>query len=327
MKNRATNFKLTNAIWLIVIAISCIKCTPPEIAVEAHKPGLVTQSRVNLGEHYNQVIWFDLTENQAVKTVDKYLWHLQISNNSKAIFLNGAIGMQGYKTNLKSVEESADLSSIELDIDRPSLHVDSLLFSAFNVPSAIYYLDLGYNNQGESLGSVYCQILDSTDTSIEIAYRLSNSNQVEFETIELDAQRKTAFSFFTKASFIIEPEYTDWQLCFTGYMHAFLNPNVNYLVNGVLVNTRIAEVANYLTLPFDSVTIHNAFELEFNQNANAIGYDWKYYNFSTSSYEVHSNRVYVIHNKLLNSYYKLRFLDFYDESGKKGSPLFEYQQL
>ena len=64
----------------------------------------------------------------------------------------------------------------------------------------------------------------------------------------------------------------------------------------------------------------------FSNKKNIIGYNWKYFDFDTQTYTVKTYITYVIRNNS-NEYYKMRFIDFYNEVGEKGFPKIEIQKL
>ena len=66
--------------------------------------------------------------------------------------------------------------------------------------------------------------------------------------------------------------------------------------------------------------------LDFSSNRNIIGYDWKTFDIDAGYYTVNENIVYIIKN-VDDFYFKLRFIDFYDDNGAKGTPTFEYKLL
>jgi hypothetical protein len=57
-----------------------------------------------------------------------------------------------------------------------------------------------------------------------------------------------------------------------------------------------------------------------------VGYNWKEYDLSAGEYTVFSNINYIIQDKN-DKYYKLHFIDFYNNLGEKGYPKFEIQEL
>ena len=66
--------------------------------------------------------------------------------------------------------------------------------------------------------------------------------------------------------------------------------------------------------------------LEFTTRSDVIGYDWKYYNFDDAVYTIVPEMNYVIRDRD-GFYYKLRFVDFYNDQGVKGYPKFEFARL
>ncbi len=61
-------------------------------------------------------------------------------------------------------------------------------------------------------------------------------------------------------------------------------------------------------------------------NVDVIGYSWKEYNFGSSTYEVDPSKNYII-KTTEGMYYKIHFIDFYNDQGDKGTPVFETQLL
>ena len=99
-----------------------------------------------------------------------------------------------------------------------------------------------------------------------------------------------------------------------------------YLVTGVLINRNGVEVATDTLNNFADITFDMAQHMIYSSNLDAIGYDWKYYNFEAGSYTVTVGLNYIVKNR--NGYlYKLRFVGFYNDLGQKGYPAIEYQQL
>jgi hypothetical protein len=101
-------------------------------------------------------------------------------------------------------------------------------------------------------------------------------------------------------------------------------------VTGVLTNP--AQTYSYFmdsTSNFDSIKLNNVVQSKFTTTRDNIGYNWKTYSFTTSSYTVDKQYIYVI--KTGNGqYYKMRFLQFYQlENGQetKGYPQFQLFQL
>jgi hypothetical protein len=62
---------------------------------------------------------------------------------------------------------------------------------------------------------------------------------------------------------------------------------------------------------------------------DAIGYNWKTFGGfgnATGDYQIFSNFNYIIKDSK-SMLYKMRFISFYDDQGRKGSPKFEFRRL
>jgi len=65
---------------------------------------------------------------------------------------------------------------------------------------------------------------------------------------------------------------------------------------------------------------------KFETKQDVIGFDWKYYNIDHALYSITPNIVYIIRS-VNGLYYKLRFIDYYDQNKQKGNPTFQYELL
>src|SRR5690606_32914488 len=102
--------------------------------------------------------------------------------------------------------------------------------------------------------------------------------------------------------------------------------DIAYLVTGCLNNRNGVEVAHVFNKDFESITLSDINLYSFSVATNGIGYNWKEYNFDTGNYAIFSHHNYLI-KTTEGKYYKLHFIDFYDSSGVKGTPTFEFQEL
>ena len=93
---------------------------------------------------------------------------------------------------------------------------------------------------------------------------------------------------------------------------------------GVLLNPLSTQAGVDSTLAFEKIDISNVRSFKLNQKPDAIGYDWKEYIGGLYSIQFEYN--YII-NTQKGSFHKMRFVDFYDSKGNKGTPTFEYQRL
>ena len=143
-----------------------------------------------------------------------------------------------------------------------------------------------------------------------------------------------SFSFDSGGSQLqLEPGRKEWTLQFTQYtsiVYTNTGEPYSYLVTGALSNRHYVGVAEDTLMNFDEITLEIARELSFDNSLDAIGYDWKVAVGDPTSggitYVTKTDINYIIRD-YNGFHYKLRFVSFYNNSGDKGYPTFEYQRL
>ena len=100
-----------------------------------------------------------------------------------------------------------------------------------------------------------------------------------------------------------------------------LHPNRGAAVNG-FSGARVAQI----TGDFTSVTLADTLNNPLSTDEDVIGYDWKTYSFETSEYTINTNFVYIVQTRS-GYFFKLHFIDYYDDQGQRGSPKFELVAL
>ncbi|GIV25173.1 MAG: hypothetical protein KatS3mg026_0865 [Bacteroidia bacterium] len=127
----------------------------------------------------------------------------------------------------------------------------------------------------------------------------------------------------------VEPPWTP-DLILTRYIHPFYDQPEQfrwYPVLGALIGpqTEVA-IVSAAEKPFEEFTYADAAARSYTSRRDAIGYDWKRYDFNTGTYTLDFSRYFVLRTSP-TSYYKLRFTDFYDTQGRKGCVQIEYSPL
>ena len=125
-----------------------------------------------------------------------------------------------------------------------------------------------------------------------------------------------------------EPNKDDWDIQFTRYNHVYfdMNPVQSYIVNGVLLNPNKVQGFINTTMKYEDIKLIDTMSGKFLSKQDVIGFDWKYYNIDKALYSITPKNVYIIRS-VKGLYYKLRFIDFYDENKQKGNPTFQYELL
>ena len=124
---------------------------------------------------------------------------------------------------------------------------------------------------------------------------------------------------------------------FTKYTYTYYSEPINspyryYLVTGALLNKWnsnkneiIQQDSSFNYKPFLEFNSNDIGNYQLTDLAGKIGFGWKEYDFSLG-YIVYQDRYYLLSNQA-GFVYKIRFFDFYDDQGNKGTARFEYQRL
>jgi hypothetical protein len=316
------------AILLFSLAALFVACEKNEIPVPKHTTSANVQ-QVSMGSDYANQLFFSLDQQAIISQNDRAIWDLGFESGANGwhIVLNGAKLMAAGKTTETALANVHNSDDIFWDWDRPSGNYDSTAIGDWRNGQQVYIIDRGVSTSGAPLGMVKVIFHASDADSYDIEWADLQTATSVFQTIQKnDNCNFTFFSFDNGGQPVtIEPAKTAWDLCFTTYTHVF-EAHTPYLVNGVTANRSGVELAEYNAKPFAEIVYSDCLSTTFSDFINVIGYSWKTYDFDLSIYTVNSNRTFLVKTHE-NRYFKLRFLDFYDENGAKGAPSFELQEL
>ncbi len=319
--------------FLYYIGLLCIvlcACEKKEFPIPMHDPGDVITTSVDMGSNYEWQIYYDLESNRIVSKNPKTAWDLgfEAAEDGFHVVLNTSKSMFCYNTQNTVYESVTDTIgfSVNKTWDEPSGHLDSTAIGDWRSNNHVYIVDRGYNTSGTHLGFKKIQLLSVSNSTY--TFKCGTLNNSTIETISFsknDTYNMNFFSFDNPNTVLtIEPPQEEWDMCFTQYTHVFYNPTMPYLVTGCITNRYQTTIAKAPVSDFKSIVYSTVQPYSFSSNINTIGYDWKTY--SGTTYITDPSKIYIIKNRH-NKYYKLHFIDFYNSSGLKGSPRWEYQAL
>ena len=316
------------AICTLILLSSCEK---KELPAPAYDRGDALTVEVEMTPNYKNQVWYSLSENKVVSTNLKSEWDLAFESaaNGTHIFLNGSKSMRVYKTNATSLTAVTDTAGLEAygKADMPNGNLDSTAIGDWQTNNTVYVVNRGYNETGQLQGFYKLKINAVSVSAFTIEYRDIYGTQTWQQTIVKDpAYNFINFSFSTNQQSNMEPKRIDYDLCFTQYTHVFTNPFQYYLVTGVLNNSYNTRITRITDRPFAEITINDTLGRLFGSARNGIGYEWKSFDLNTNLYTVNPAICYII-NDSKGFYYKLHFVDFYNASGIKGYPKFEFKKL
>lgn len=308
-----------------------------------------------LGDNYENEVYFDLGTNSYVqKQHNDWDMRFESSDNGWGIFINTSSSIKVRRLDLYHLSEpkSFDTAAIkELPelLESPNGKDENSPFKDWknyyqgNGASrifGIYVVELNYltdykrfkRMQIESVNDTafICTITDLYDAAGDSI--LFNNNKT---VIKKDKNQNFTYLSFKGYTHIVldqEPGKENWDFVFTQYQHLFPNilPNgalFPYTVTGVLSNRNKVLVAKDSLKNFSDIDGVNIPDYTFSSDANMIGYDWKMHAFGAGgSYTVNSQITYLIKDTE-GYYYKMRFLDFYNEKAEKGYPKFEFVRI
>ena len=313
-----------------------ISCEPEELPLDLE--GVINSVQVDIGADYCYQKYYNIDENIVVGENLITDWDLAFHNTENAIRLNSAKKMRAQNVEDPFIHDG-DFANFYFNEDpfssdyhdHPNGSIDSLAFNngQQTLFKGYFVLDNGYDCNGHQLGYSLINIIDYNDSKYLI--QVFNNNSSVFQEIEIlktDNGDYTYFSLTNNA--IMSIANFDWDLCFTQYTEFNVpspgNPSITspYLLRGVLQNSHVS-VAIDTIHSFSAITMNLISDYIFSFDRNTIGWDWKEYDSSQDLYIVGSP-VYIIKTSD-NNYYKLLFVDYYNDNGDKGAPMFQIEKL
>lgn len=302
-------------------------CLKEELPVPARATGAMREGRACIGADYGEQLWYDLGSNAVVSANSKLDWDLAFECGAEGwhVRLNGARFMRACPTTLAAIGTPMDTTGfgVRWRIDHPTGSPDSTALRDWRADTPVFALDLGYNTLGLPMGVRQLRVIsvDASGYTFELA-AMNGSNAQTF-TIAKDAARSYVhFRIASGQAVTIAPPRGRYDLVFTQYTHQFYDPYQAYLVTGAVDGFSGARVARLTTDDFAAVRLADTLAHPFTTAEDGVGYDWKEYDFGTSTYTVFPDRVFIVQDSE-GLFYKVHFTDFYNDQGERGCPTFE----
>lgn len=317
--------------FVLAVAFLFTSCRKKEIAIEPFDRGDVITASVDMSSDYKHQVFYSLSQDTIVSTNLKTDWDLAFENGATGyhVKLNSAKAMYAYNTGQTTFSLVTDTSGFGTNkkCDSPTGNLDSTAFNGWESSFPVFVLDRGYSSSGIHQGFKKIQLLSSgvSDYSYKVA-ELNGAGEVTVSVPKNNAKNFSCLSLNTNQVVNVEPDKENYDLLFTQYTHVYSNPYSTYLVTGVLINPDKVKVAAINDKPFSEIELNDTIQHPFSSFQNAIGYDWKFYDLPNSVYIVYPSKCYIIKD-VQGYFYKLHFIDFYNQSGQKGAPKWEYKRL
>lgn len=328
----------------ILIPFVFISCIPEDTPVAPYDRGDVVIAEVGMGSLYEKQLYFSFAEDTIVAENDITAWDLGFAcDYHHHIIINFATSAKIYnlgKVDFESVtQEDVDAIGDSLfSYDNQFGKIDSTAIGEWwnNESNQIiskndvYILNRGNNAKAKKLGIYKLQIRGFDGNKYKIRYANIKDNLIiEAEVEKNPNYNYVYYSITTEETLMLEPTKNSWDILFSKNMDLLYTNEGDalwYSVSSVLINGNGVEAALIISDDYESIDISVTDTLAFSTYKNAIGHEWKWYDLEGGSYTVQNNRIYIIKD-VRGFYYKLRFIDFYNDSGEKGYPKFEYKLL
>ncbi len=318
---------------LIIVVFGLGSCMKKETPYELPAHGDAIHQTMRMGADYGTQFYYDLKNAKIVHTSKVDSWHLAFENtlDGQGIYMNGGAGMALVRTEKTAFDQiTAHDCADELWLqDDPSGEQAKSGFGLWNENDMsrdrIYIVRLEPTN--EELRTIKLKSVSTAAYEIEVG----NIGTGVTTTHKILKDPTRVYSYFNLRTLhdcgTVEPVKESWDFVMTRYGFTFYDqdPPLPYIVTGVLTNPST-------TVHKDS--LHNFYEIESDfiskctmiEDRDAIGFDWKYYDFDLGIYHIRQDFNFIIKTQH-DEYFKLRFLNFYDDNGLKGTPSFEFKQI
>lgn len=316
-------------ITLIFVISGLSSCFKGDEPVTLPAPGDQELFQVAQGPDYARQEYFDM-QTQDTLGSQHDVWDLcfEAGITGWHIWLNGGNLALIANMNTQDFDAITDTAGASWKWDESSWNPDSTAVGDWRDVRMVYILDRGYQKTpADRFRKIIFQSVD--DANYEIQYsNLDGSNQ---SIVQISKNSQYSYIYFTLDNggnvLDIEPDKQHWDLLFTRYRYIFYDqhPPLPYLVTGVLINPETA-VAVDSSMLFSAIDYQKASTLTYSNERDIIGWNWKHFDFTSGLYVVHSNVNYIIRD-MEGVYWKLHFVDFYNDQGEKGYPQFEFQRL
>jgi len=314
-----------------LLSLLFTNCIKDDVPVIAHVPGDIQTVQIEIGYPYTYQVYYNCETNSVVNTNTKYDWDLsfECTQNGNHILLNTAKGMLACNSGSSIFDNVSDTIGSTWLWDAPSGNLDSTAVNNWQGSNNIYIVDRQYDENGNHMGykKIQFQSVNNQNYTFKFA-DLNGNNEV---TYTIQKNQNLNFIHFTfdngGQTLVLEPNKNEWDLLFTNHHHKFSNLPLPFVLTQVLSNKHndviIAEDNNN---SFSTIELKDSINYIFTDIWDEIGYDWKIRNSQDNSFTIDANKSFIL--KTTNGFfYKIRFIDFYNNTGVKGYPTFEIQKL
>ena len=336
--------KIKNRLLGAIIITAFAACNEEDTAFLIPK-GEINEVHVKNSAYTHQT-YFDLSSNSEVLSVDITDWDLEVetSGQLEVIKLNPANSYRVFKTTLTDITDEIILPETpDWTFDNPTGNISDMVFYNWS-NNEVYVIGIKELNNDPTAPSIapFAKVsFEKTTNGVAVKWVLTGESTVNEFTLKTtsSSQPFTWFSFETKGEATTQPPSPDgYDIIITTYTGEVSDGEASYIfeLRGALTNIS-GSVDSYRHNPgeaeddkynkiFSNLTIDDIETEKYETDADAIGYDWKSFSRTSMSYEIDKSNMYFIRDNN-NNHYKLRFTNYYNNSGEKGYISFTYALL
>lgn len=314
----------------ILVFIFLSSCFKEDIIINSPQPGSVNTVQIEIGYPYLNQVYYNCDKNKIISSNSRYDWDLafECGINGYHIKLNTAKGILSSNQGQVAFSAVTSTAGIDWQWDNSNGNLDSTAIGTWT-NQTVYIINLQSDQNGNNLGFKKVVFQSVTDTSYTFKYAdLDGSNENNYTIYKDDSVNFICFSYSNGGQTKhIEPPKNQWDLLFTNYQNFFTNLPLPFVITGVLSNKcQNILIAEDTLNQFINLSLKDTINYTFSNYADAIGYDWKIRNPQDNSFIIDEKKSYLLKNQM-GLFFKLRFIDFYNNQGQKGYPKFEIQKL
>lgn len=313
-----------------VILFALSSCFKDDTPVQLPLPGDAKSFQVSMGEDYHRQVYFDLNTTDTTGS-EHTVWDLCFESTETGwhVWMNGGNDAQVANTDTQKFKAVLDTIGANWAIDNPNWNIDSTAVGDWRGDRMVYIIDRGPAKlSGDRFRKIIFQSVDASAYELQYS-NLDGNDSVIYHVVKKPGHAFVYFSFDNGGETLdIEPMAVNWDVLFTRYRVVFytVDPPLPYIVTGVLINPDMS-VAVDSTMNFSEIDYAKALPLTYSSRRDIIGYNWKVVNIANGgTYTVKANINYIIRD-MEGVYWKMHFIDFYNSTGEKGYPQFEFQRL
>ncbi|GAB1371481.1 hypothetical protein MASR1M45_15430 [Candidatus Kapaibacterium sp.] len=315
-------------------------CMPKDSPVKPFDRGDAIISQIDMEGDSKWQVFFNLNDNKEIKRSMMTDWDLAFNcdADNNTILLNSATFMSVMNMGQVAFE---DVTSSKGFVPQNE-HVDGYLIidsSALGIwyniendkvisKNDVFIVNRGVSFNSRPLGYRKLMILGADKEGFDIRVAdLNGNNDRNIRINKKEGINYIALSLVNDEIKEIEPPSNDWDIVFTKYTYTYYVPEYTpYIVTGVLLNPKFTHVAVDSVNKYEEITLDMVENYNYTNKTDIIGFDWKNYIFDSGQYVTYPWKNYIIRDRN-GFYYKLHFLDYYNNDGERGAPKFEFQKL